>query len=536
MTDVIIIGAGGAGLSAGLSAKENSSKVLIITKNFPTHSQTVQAQGGINCVLDEENDSIKNHINDTYASSKSLSNKKNIGIMCTKAKDTIKWLDDIGVPFSKDNEGKIEQRYFGGTKYKRTCYSADYTGLKILHTLYDNCIKEGIKFLYEHILLDIIIENDIYKGVKIFNLLTGETVNYYSKTLILASGGYGNIFSSHTTNSISTTGDGLAVAYRNGITLSNLEFVQFHPTALKGSNCLISESARAEGAYLVDENEERFINELSTRDEVARAIKTKLLSNQEVFLDMRHINIDVLKEKMPQELKLIKDLLNLDVQKDLIPITPASHYTMGGILTNVSCETSCENIFACGEIAQNNIHGANRLGGNSLLEIITFGKIAGQNAAKRSNEIATKEINLKEKDDELISNSLKKDTQESIYKIKKELSKMMFKYAGLFRTKDDMELLLEKLEKIEKEYQNTGIDNKDKKYNKNLLEYIELGNIILLSKLTTICALKREESRGSHYRVDFKEISEKYEKISIIKQINNEIIHHFEVINENNNK
>ena len=530
MKDVIIIGAGGAGLSAGLSAKENSDKVLIISKTFPTHSQTVQAQGGINCVLDTKNDSIENHITDTYNSSKYLSDKKSIETMCANAKETITWLDKIGVPFSRDLEGNIKQRYFGGTKYKRTCYSADYTGLKILHTLYDNCIKNDIDFLYEHILVDIIIENSCYKGVKVLDLLSGEIINYYSKTLIIATGGYGNIYSSHTTNSISTTGDGLAVSFKKGITLSNLEFVQFHPTALKGSNTLISESARAEGAYLVDENEERFIDELATRDEVARAIKTKILNNHAVYLDMRHLNTTSLKEKMPQELKLIKDLLNLDVAKDLIPITPAAHYTMGGILVNVSCETSIKNIYACGEAAQNNTHGANRLGGNSLLEIITFGKIAGQNAVKRSKEIKDLEYTNEKVIDSFIDNILIKDENKSIYMIKKELSSLMFSYAGLFRTKDDLEFLLEKIKKLEIEYENTGISNKEKKYNKNLLDYIELGNIILLSKLTTISALNREESRGSHFRSDFTNASKKYEKISIIKNINNNIEHDFEEI------
>ncbi|WP_419763560.1 MAG: FAD-binding protein [Arcobacter sp.] len=530
MKDVIIIGAGGAGLSAGLSAKENSDKVLIISKTFPTHSQTVQAQGGINCVFDTKNDSIENHINDTYNSSKHLSNKKSVETMCTNAKETIIWLDNIGVPFSKDSQGNIKQRYFGGTKYKRTCYSADYTGLKILHTLYDHCIKENIDFLYEHILVDIIIENSCYKGVKILNLLSGEIINYYSKTLIIATGGYGNIYSSHTTNSISTTGDGLGVAFRNGLALSNLEFIQFHPTALKGSNTLISESARAEGAYLVDENEERFVDELATRDEVARAIKTKVLDNHSVYLDMRHLDITSLKEKMPQELKLINDLLNLNVEKDLIPITPAAHYTMGGILTNVSCETSVKNIYACGEVAQNNTHGANRLGGNSLLEIITFGKVAGINAAKKSKEIKDLKSTSEKSRDNFIDNILIKNENKSIYFIKKELGSLMFSYAGLFRTKSDLEILLEKIEKLEIEYENTGISNKEKKYNKNLLDYIELGNIILLSKLTTISALNREESRGSHYRSDFKNTSKEYEKISIIKNINKKIEHHFEGI------
>lgn len=344
----------------------------------------MQAQGGINCVLDYENDSISNHLTDTYKSSKQLGNIKTIKKMCESAQETITWLDRLGVPFSRDTSGNIAQRYFGGTKAKRTCYSSDYTGLKIIHTLYDNCIKKDIEFLNEHSLIDLIIKNKKYLGINVFNLLNGEEISLYSKTLIIATGGYGNIYSTHTTNSISTTGDGLAIAFKHGIKLSNLEFIQFHPTALKGTNTLISESARAEGAFLIDDEGKRFVDELTTRDEVARAIKKKIDNGENVYLDMRHININIIKEKMPQEKKLIKDIMNLDLHKDLIPIVPAVHYTMGGILTNVSCETSIKDIFACGEVAQNNTHGANRLGGNSLLEIITFGKIAGSNAAEIS--------------------------------------------------------------------------------------------------------------------------------------------------------
>lgn len=310
MIDVIIVGSGGAGLSAALGAKEAGASVLVISKTFPTHSQTVQAQGGINAVLyKDKNDSIEEHINDTYTSSRTLSNKSNIKFMCDNGKETIKWLDKLGVPFSRNEEDNIAQRPFGGTKAIRTCYSSDYTGLKILHTLYDNCLKQNIDFLYEHILVDLIIDNNRVVGVKVLNLLNSEINEIYSKTVILATGGYSNIFSGFTTNSNLTTGDGIAIAFNRGAKLSNLEFVQFHPTALKYSNTLISESARAEGAYLVTKEGDRFVDELRTRDIVARAIKDKILEGKEVYLDLRHLDIKVLKEKMPQEIKLIKDFL-----------------------------------------------------------------------------------------------------------------------------------------------------------------------------------------------------------------------------------
>lgn len=532
MIDIIIIGSGGAALSAALKAKENNAEVLVISKTYPTHSQTVQAQGGINAVLNEEIDSVKFHIEDTYKSSKKLANKKNIEYMCNMAKDTIFWLDEIGVPFSKSETSQIEQRPFGGTKYSRTCYSSDYTGLKIMHTLYDTCIKNEIKFLNEYILIDLVVENNCVKACYILNLLNSKIEKIYTKSVILATGGYSNIYQPYTTNSNSTTGDGIAIAYNNGAKLSNMEFVQFHPTALKGSNTLISESARAEGAYLVCKDGTRFVNELSTRDEVARAIKHKMIEGEDVYLDLRHLDINVVKEKMPQEIKLIKELLNLNVEKDLIPINPAAHYTMGGILTNVSCETSIENLYACGECAQTNIHGANRLGGNSLLEIISFGRVCGENASKKALKIDEKVASDFDKNiyENYIHTIISKKSDTTIYKIKEKLAEIMFTKVGLFRNKDSLIELKEELEILSNDFNKVGISDKSEIYNKNLQEYFELKNILTISQLVVISAIQREESRGSHYRTDYQKESSKFEKISIIYKKENKLIHQFEEI------
>lgn len=530
MFDVIIIGSGGAGLSAALAAKETGANILVISKTLPTHSQTVQAQGGINGVLfDNEFDSIKTHIDETYKSSRTLSKKEHIKFMCEEANKTINWLDNLGVPFSRDDNNLIAQRPFGGTKAKRTCYSSDYTGLKIMHTLYDNCIKNNINFLDEHILLDLLVEDNEVYGVKVLNIINSEIVDFYSKTVILATGGYSNIYNGYTTNSTSTTGDGIAIAYENGAKLSNLEFIQFHPTALKYSNTLISESARAEGAYLINSKGERFVDELSTRDIVSREIKKKLNSGEEVYLDLRHIDISILKEKMPQEIKLIKELLGLDVTKDIIPINPAAHYTMGGILADVSCETSIKNLFVSGECAQINIHGANRLGGNSLLEIITFGKLSGINAAKKAKEIEdTKLINKSTLD---IDGLLNKEGKESIYKIKKELGRTLFSNVSLFREKEDLEKSLAEIALLKDKLKNISIKDKSKLYNKNLIDFLELKNLLTISELVIISALKREESRGSHFRNDFPEEKIDYNnKISLIYKNEYEIIHTFEEI------
>ena len=528
--DVIVIGSGGAGLSAAIEAKQKANKVLVVSKTTPTQSQTVQAQGGINAVIYDNKDSVDNHIFETYNSAQDLANKDNIRFLCERAKNTIFWLDKLGVPFSKTEKGEFAQRPFGGSKYIRTCYSSDYTGFKILHTLYDTCIKENIQFLNEYVLLDFECNNNNICNLVVFNLKTSEVVNLKAKSYVLATGGASNCFTGFTTNSVSTSADGLAIALKNGLELSNMEFIQFHPTALKRNNSLISESARAVGAYIVTKDEKRFIDELDTRDNVARAIKEKLLKKEEVFLDLRHLNESKLKVLIPQEIRLIKDMLGLDIKNDLIPINPAAHYCMGGIKTNVSCETSIKNLFVAGEVAQANIHGANRLGGNSLLEIIALGRIAGNNASK-IKEIEKKAKNHKlEKLENEINSLLSNKKIVNIYKIRNELGKKMFENVGLFRDEKGLKEVINFLDIKDKEIENIGIKDKSKVYNKNILEYFELKNLILISKVITKSALKRKESRGSHYRIDFNKNNDLYSINSIIKMLDKQLIHKFEKV------
>jgi succinate dehydrogenase / fumarate reductase flavoprotein subunit len=527
MIDVLIIGSGGAGLSAALASKNKSNTISVISKTLPTHSQTCQAQGGINAVLYEGDDSIQNHINDTYEGSKELSNKDHIKYLCEKAKETILWLDSMGVPFNRDNNSNISQRKFGGTSKIRTCYSSDYTGLKILHTLYDQCIKNNINFINEHFILELIKVNNKCTGVVALDILSGEIKTIKAKTVIIASGGYAGIYSKHTTNSYSNTGDGLMLAYNSGAILSNLEFIQFHPTALKDKNILISESARGEGGYLVDKNQNRFIDELKTRDEVARAIFDKINNDEEVYLDLRHLGESKIKEQLPQEYELAKLFLNIELDKELLPINPTAHYSMGGIKTNLECETNIENLYACGECAQSDIHGANRLGGNSLLEIITFGKKAGENASKKSQNTQDiqnhKSIDYQKKTNQIIDNIYKNDKKESIYKTKDELGSLLFENLGLYRNESCIKQLISKINKIKNEFFIFGIEDKSKVYNKNLLEYLEFKNIVDLSLLISKSAIERKESRGSHFRTDYPNENIDYMKRSMVSNKSDEI-------------
>lgn len=531
MIDVLIIGSGGAGLSAALEAKENGSNVLVASKTYPTHSQTCQAQGGINAVLKStKDDSFEKYIEDTHRASHNLGDIDNIKYFCEESENTIIWLSSIGVPFSKDINNNIAQRKFGGTKAKRTCYSSDYTGLKILHTLYDQCIKNEIKFLNEYFLLKLIVEENIAKGAIFLDMVSGEIVQIEAKTIILATGGYAGVYHQSTTNSYASTGDGISAAIKAGATVSNMEFIQFHPTSLEGKNILVSESARGEGGYLLDEEGNRFIDELKPRDEVARAIFEKTHKHEKVYLDLRHLGKEKIEEVMPQERRLILDFMKLKMEEDLIPINPSAHYTMGGILTDSNSKTTIENLYACGECAQSGIHGANRLGGNSLLEIVTLGKLSGRNASRSAKSIKNIEIKEDYKKDEenRLENILKRENKKDLYKTKKELGKLLFNNLGLFREEKRIIKVVEYLEQLKKELTEIGIEDKSKIYNKNLIDYLEYENMYLLSKTIATSALNRKESRGAHYRIDFKNENKEYEKISVSKIVDEEIISFFE--------
>ncbi len=519
--DVLIIGSGGAGLSAALSAKKRTKRVLVVSKTYPTHSQTCQAQGGINAVLKgAKGDSVENYINDTFKASHNLGNIKHINLFCKQSENTINYLDSIGVPFSKNKESNICQRKFGGTKATRTCYSSDYTGLKILHTLYDQCIKENIEFLNEHLLLNFITKDNQIKGITALNILNSEVIQINAKTVILATGGYAGVYHNFTTNSYATTGEAIFLALKAGAKLSNMEFIQFHPTALENKNILISESARGEGGYLVDEKGNRFIDELKPRDEVARAIYEKTSKNKKVYLDLRHLGLEKINETMPQERRLVQEFMQLNMEKDLIPINPSVHYTMGGILTDIKTESSIKNLYACGECAQSGIHGANRLGGNSLLEVITFGQIAGKNAAISAKKIEDfKKIETKQykEDKEFIFSLLtNKENKKEFYITKKEIGNLLFNKVGLFREEKSLKEALSYINKKLKEKDSFTITDKSKTYNKNLVEFLEFRNILSLSYIIVKSAIKREESRGVHFRRDFKEEKKEFDKNTII--------------------
>ena len=527
MIDVLIIGSGGAGLTAALSAKDLGASVLVVGKAYPTNSQTSMAQGGMNVALGNvESDSIEAHVADTVKSARGLCDEKMVERMCNTAPSAIAWLESIGVPFSRLDNGKVgvdtvAQRKMGGASSKRACYAQDYTGLKILHTLYDTCLKHKVEFLDEHYLMSLIVEESIVKGATFLDIRSGEIKQIDAKSVIIATGGYGGIYHNYTTNMTGATGDGIAAVIRAGGAVSDMEFVQFHPTALKSSSILISESARGEGGYLVNTDSERFINELKPRDEVARAIFEQFQKGQEVFLDVRHIGEEKLMELLPQEVALCKLHENVDPAKALIPIKPVAHYSMGGIDVNSLMEVDgIQGCFAVGECSNAKVHGANRLGGNSLLEITAFGKVAGEQASAYAKKTTVSKVSSTQllQDKTYIENLYTQEVALNFYEQRENLGRLFYEKVGIVRNNKSLNEALTQIITMQENLTRMGIEDKSKTNNANLIDFLEFANTILLASTIVSAAIARNESRGAHYKEEFSQQDDERFKNHIVFQ------------------
>lgn len=531
-SDVLVIGAGGAGLVAAINAHREGAKVRVITKEYPTRSQTCMAQGGINAALaNAGEDSVEAHVQNTLKSAHGIANEDAVRFLCESAPDAVEWLDSIGVCFSRTKDAKIAQRALGGASAPRACYAQDYTGLKILHTLYDRCNALGIEMLSERYLLNLITHkptnSDAYIGGATFlNMRSGEVESYEAASVIVATGGYSRIYDKHSTNSTSSTGDGQAACLRAGARLSDMEFVQFHPTALKGSSILISESARGAGGYLLNSKGERFTNELAPRDEVARAINEEIQKGENVFLDIRHLGEEFIDRELPQERKLAKLYENIDPVYEVIPIKSVAHYTMGGIEVDENSSTKIEGLYAVGECANHRVHGANRLGGNSLLELIVFGREAGRNAAKYA-KVFDKTIEVKEqvkRDEEFLLQVKEFSNQIDFYEKRTFVGNVFYNNVGISREEMGLREALDAIHKIQKEMPMMGIKDRSKIYNTNLVEFLEFANMIGLCEIVLVCAISRCESRGAHFRSDMPEQNDKNYKAHTIAYEENDAL------------
>jgi len=514
--DVVIVGAGLAGLRAAIEAQLESVDVAVFSKTHPLRSHSVQAQGGINAAFGAD-DSWEKHAYDTIVGSDFLADQDAVELMCKDAPRVIRELDHWGALFNRTENGLIAQRPFGGAGFPRTCYAADKTGHALQQTLHEKAVKENVRFYEEWFVTSIAVENNVCKGAIAVNISTGNVEAIRSKALILATGGAGQVYG-RTTNSLTTTGDGIAMAYRAGIPLEDMEFVQFHPTTLFGSNILISEAARGEGGYLINAEGERFMQryapdamELAPRDIVTRAIETEIKEGRGfkggyVHLDLRHLGEEKINERLPQIRELAISFAGINPVKEPIPIQPAQHYTMGGISVNVDGFTPIKGLFAAGECACISVHGANRLGGNSLLCTLVFGRRAGASAAKHVKENpseASFPMGELKKEEQKIQHMLSSKGEERFSKIKVELSETMVRHVGVFRDQKGLKTALENVRKLKRRFLNVRVEDASRRFNTSLLEVLELGFALDLAEVIIVGALARKESRGAHYRVDY---------------------------------
>jgi succinate dehydrogenase / fumarate reductase flavoprotein subunit len=533
--DTVIVGAGGAGMRAAIESTKRS-RTAVLTKLYPTRSHTGAAQGGMAAALaNVEEDNWEWHTFDTVKGGDYLVDQDAAEILAKEAIDSVLDLEKMGLPFNRTPNGTIDQRRFGGhsrnhgeAPVRRSCYAADRTGHMILQTLYQNCVKHGVEFFNEFYVLDqLIVEVDGVKksaGVVAYELATGEIHIFQAKAVIYASGGCGKFFKV-TSNAHTLTGDGQAAVYRRGLPLEDMEFFQFHPTGIWRMGILLTEGARGEGGILRNKDGERFMEkyapvmkDLASRDVVSRSIYTEIREGRgcgpegdHVYLDLTHLPPEQLDAKLPDITEFARTYLGIEPYTDPIPIQPTAHYAMGGIPTNVEGEVLLDNttvvpgLYAAGEVACVSVHGANRLGTNSLLDINVFGKRAGIAAADYSQKADF--VELPENPASLVVEQIERlrsaTGNERVAELRRELQETMDANVMVFRTEQTIKTAVEKIAELRERYKNVAIQDKGKRFNTDLLEAVELGNLLDLAEVMAVSALARKESRGGHYREDY---------------------------------
>ena len=548
--DVLIIGSGGSGLSAAIfAARDKSGDVAVVSKVHPLKSHTVAAQGGINASLGNiSKDDWRWHAYDTIKSSAWIADQDSVEEMCQRAPEMIHLLDQLGVEFDRNAAGRIDQKIYGGQSTDfgrggfahRACYSKDKTGNTIMHRLYDEAIKQNIRFYNYNFALDLLMQGDKCCGIICLDMELGILRIIKSGNVIIASGGYSQIFATATSSSV-CTGDGNGLVARAGIPLQDMEFVQFHPTALSEIGVLITEASRSAGGKLLNKQGVQFMKEyapkfreLAPRDVVARAIANEIANGRGcgpngnyVHLDLTHMSAEKIKETLPTVYENCQSFMSLDPSKDLIPIAPAAHYTMGGVPTNNKCqvvhfkngvETVVKGLYAIGEAACISVHGAGRLGCNSLLDLLVFAKKAIESIKKIDNtNFKFDEAVALQRMDDIFSGDIG-----NVESITKSLKNAMSKYVGVFRVEDGLSIALEQIMQIKNEFNVITISDKSLSWNLELQHYLELENMIISAIATVKAAIWRKESRGAHWRDDYKDEDNKFLGHSIVFSGNND--------------
>ena len=542
--DVLVVGSGGAGMRAALEVgRRKGLKVALITKIFPTRSATAMAQGGVNACLNNvaAEDTVETHTFDTVKGSDYLGDQDAIEFFCSRCPEGVLEMDHMGAPFSRTEENKIAQRNFGGQSYPRTCYSADKTGHVILHTTYEQCLKEGVHFLQEWYLLDLVKSAEGHVGgAVVWNMKEGKVEQIKAKAIILSTGGAGRIFWTRTTNPFLSTGDGMAVAFRAGNGLKDMEMIQFHPTGLGRTGILMSEAVRGEGGYLLNAEGERFMKkyapnkmELASRDVVAKAIEDEIAAgrgfgsglNAYVVADLRHLGPEVIIEKLHGIRDLAMTFEHCDPLVQPVPIRPTCHYTMGGIdvVDYKTCACELPGLFSSGEASCISIHGANRLGGNSLADGVVFGKVSGAGAADyaETHEQPNVDAELAAAAKAWEAKFTEVTTREGgrpVVEIRDALADAMWNKVGIFRNEDGITEALKEIDQLIEDYKTCYVGDPERTYNMAFVNYCEIGSMLTVAKAIAMGALHRRESRGAHIREDHpKRNDERYLKHSLIK-------------------
>ena len=520
--DILIIGGGLAGLRAAIEAKKAGRDVAILSKVHPLRSHSVAAQGGINAALGNApapvKDTWENHAFDTIKGSDYLADQDAVELMCREGVASVIEMEHWGTLFSRTEDGKIAQRPFGGAGFPRAAYAADRTGHNLLHVLYEQVTGLQIPVYEEWVALSLVIEDGACIGILALQFFEGKMIPIQAKAVILATGGYGRIYL-RSTNAVINTGSGCYLAYQAGVPLEDMEFVQFHPTSLYGTNILITEAARGEGGYLLNARGDRFMEryapklmELGPRDIVARSIQTEIdqgrgFEGGYVHLDLRHLGREKILDRLPGIRQIAMDFAGVDPIFEPIPIQPAQHYSMGGIPTNGDGETPLPGLIAAGECACVNVHGANRLGGNSLLETLVFGARAGRKAAERvgserkgfSRPVFQERLRAFQSGLEEI---FERKREEPGFLIRDEMKASMTSQVGIFRKEPDLKTAEEKIKELKRRFLKVGLKQRDLAFNNEFIQYWELEGMLHLAEVIVEGALTRKESRGSHFRED----------------------------------